>query len=222
MKKSKLISMQILAIVLVQVFSVAAFAAGVWSGPGATFQEWSFANRNSPMSPIPSDDSGAGNQYGTPNCYLGSRAVYGTNGGTWTLNTDEMDIYVPNNPNNNPQTRKDMQIEIEWMPGGGQPSLPGWPKRPLLSVYPEFGDGSVVIPDISILSQIQIPGAALSYKTIFEVTIEPNPTDEWVVLKGDIVVDHIAISTICTPEPATLGLLIGGAFMAIRRGRKKD
>jgi hypothetical protein len=215
MNRSKLI----LAIVLSQVFTATVFAAGVWSGPGTTFQEWSFNTNSATPS---SDDSGAGNPYGTPSCYIGDRAVYSTD--TWALNRDEMDFFIPNNPELN--ARKEMQIEIEWIPGSGQSSGgPVWPKRPLLSVYPEYAppnDGLVVFPDISILQQGLIPGSNLT-KTVFGVVIEPNPVDEWVVLKGDIVVDHVAISTYCgVPEPATLGLLIGGAFMAIRRSRKKD
>ena len=216
MNRSKLI----LAIVLSQVFSVAAFAAGVWSGPGTTFQEWSFGTSSPTMTPIASDDSGAGNPYGTPSSYLGSRAVYTAGGtGTWTLYTDEMDFFIPNNPQ--PQLIKQMQIEIDWMAGSGQNVWPGWPQRPLVSVYPYYGttNGLVVFPDISILQQGPIAGSPFT-KTIFGVVIAPNPVNEWVILKGDIVVDHIAISTICTPEPATFGLLIGGAFMAIRRGRK--
>lgn len=115
-----------------------------------------------------------------------------------------------------------MQIEVDWMAGSGQ-GWPNWPKQPLLSVYPLYADPSLVVfPDISILSQELITGAAPSYKTIFSVTMEPNPMSEWVVLKGDIVVDHVAISTICMPEPATFGLLIGGAFMALRRKQKKS
>ena len=221
MNRSKLI----LAIVLSQVFTVTVFAAGAFSGPGTTFQEWSFSDPslNHQMTPIPSDDSGAGNQYGTPAAWAGNRALYSDNGGTWTLYTDEMDIYIPNNPALN--ERKEMQIEIDWTAGSGNGVWPGWPQRPLVSVYPYYGptNGLVVYPDITVLDPgTLIPGSSL-YRSIFGVVIEPNPVNEWVILKGDIVVDHVAVSTYCgVPEPATLGLLIGGAFMAIRRGRKKD
>jgi hypothetical protein len=215
MNRSKLISIQILTIALVQIFAVAAFADPVWSGPGTTFQEWSFGT----PSPTPPDDlQGAGNPYGTPSCYIGSRAVYSPNGGTWTLYTDEMDFLIPNNPE--PQPRKEMEIEIDWMAGSGQNVWPGWPQHPLLSVYPYYGptNGMVVFPDISILQQDPIAGSPL-IRTVFGVIIEPNPVNEWVILRGDIVVDHIAISTICIPEPATLGLLIGGVLLAFKRRR---
>ncbi|MGA2070635.1 MAG: PEP-CTERM sorting domain-containing protein [Sedimentisphaerales bacterium] len=223
MKRSKLILIQMLAITLVQVFTVAAFAAGVWSGPGTTFQEWSFPN--SDMQNVAPDAATKSNPYGDPSAWIGSRASY--NSGTWALITDEMDFYIPNNPQ--PRVEKEMQIEVDWMAGSGQ-GWPHWPTQPLLSVYPLYADPSLVVfPDISILSQELITSAAPLYKTVsvaplyktvFSVTMEPNPVSEWVILKGDIVVDHIAISTICIPEPATLGLLIGGALMAIRRGRK--
>jgi hypothetical protein len=216
MNRSKLISIQMSAIALVQVFAVAVFAAGVWSGPGTTFQEWSFPT--SDKENVVPDAATKSNPYGDPSAWIGSRASY--NSGTWALITDEMDFYIPNNPP--PQVEKEMQIEVDWMAGSGQ-GWPNWPKQPLLSVYPLYADPSLVVfPDISILSQELITGAAPLYKTIFSVTMEPNPMSEWVVLKGDIVVDHVAISTICMPEPATFGLLIGGAFMAVRRKQKKS
>jgi hypothetical protein len=214
MNKSKLVSIQMLAIVLAQIFTVAAFATTDWPDwykqSGTTFQEWSFGDG----SVTPPPDNGVMNPYGTPTCWIGSRAVYNKDLTAWSLITDEMDIFIPNNPAL--QAQKEMQIEVDWK-AGGQGFLP---QRPLLSVFPEYADGRVVSPDISILEPAtQIPGSNL-FKTVFWVDIEPNPASEWVILKGDIVVDHVAIATRCIPEPATFGLLIGGAFMAIRRKGK--
>ncbi len=221
MRKSRML-IGITAIVLFVIVSAqTAFADPVWSGPGTTYQEWSFDTPSPTMTPIPSDDAGAGNPYGTPSSYLGSRAVYSTNGGTWTLLTDEMDFFIPNNPQ--PQLIKKMQIEIDWMPGSGQNVWPDWPQRPLVSVYPYYGptNGLVVIPDITVLDPgTLIPGSSF-YRSIFGVVMAPNPVNEWVILKGDIVVDHVAISTICIPEPATIGLFIGGALLAFKRNRNK-
>jgi hypothetical protein len=213
MKRSKLILMQMSAIALVQILAVTVLANPVWNGPGTTFQEWSFGTNSF----APSPDNGWVNPNGSPACFIGRRAVYSDNGGTWALVTDEMDIFIPNNPPLRP--RKEMRIEIDWKAGSGE-AWPGWPQRPLLSVFPDYGtSGLVVYPDITILQQGLLPGTPFT-RTEFEVFIEPNPRSEWVVLKGDILVDHIAISTICIPEPATLGLLIGGTLMAIRRRRK--
>ena len=106
------------------------------------------------------------------------------------------------------ESRKKMEIEVDWTAGSGQ-AWPNWPQQPLLSVYPLPGTDNY--PDVSAIEQRDTSNR-WSNKTIFGVVITPNPTAEWVVLKGDIVVDHVAISTICIPEPATLGLLIGGAL----------
>jgi hypothetical protein len=155
------------------------------------------------------------NSYGTPTCWIGGRAIYNQDLTAWGLNTDEMDIFIPNNPAL--QAKKEMQIEVDWTAG------PGFlPQRPLLSVFPGYADGRVVSPDISVLD----PGSSIAgtnlFKTVFWVDIEPNPMNEWVILKGSIFVDHIAIATRCIPEPATFALLFGGAFMAARRKQKKS
>ena len=212
MNRSKLISIQMSAIALVQVFAVAVFAAGVWSGPGTTFQEWSFPT--SDKENVAPDTATKSNPYGDPSAWIGSRAGY--NSGTWALITDEMDFYIPNYPNANPE--KMMEIEVDWMAGSGQ-GWPNWPKQPLLSVYPLPGTDNY--PEVQLLSSETLITGGPTKQSLGSLWNRTR-LSEWVVLKGDIVVDHVAISTICIPEPATFGLLIGGAFMAIRRGRKKD
>ncbi len=209
--KDKLIFIQVMAIALMQLVAAQAFAVPV-SGY-STFQEWSFPT--SDRDGVAPDASTLDNPYGDPAAYIGDRASYGSAG--WSLITDEMDFFVPNNPDLN--RSKDMTITIDWMAGSGQ-AWPGWPQRPLLSVYPGYADGRIVFPEISILEQEPIAGAPLT-RTVFGVTIVPNPMNEWVVFKGDIVVSHVSIDTDCwVPEPATIGLLIGGAIMAIRRNKK--
>jgi hypothetical protein len=191
------------------IISANAFAAPEWRGEdGSTFQQWSFSTPDRVN--VAPDTTGLNNQYGDPFVWVGDRAVWNDNIGAWAMVTDEMDIFIPNNPQLQP--RKEMQIEIVWSQGG-QGFLP---KRPLISVFPEYEDGSVVFPDISILEEGSIPGTPL-FKTIFGVDIVPNPISEWIIIKGDIVIDHIAVDTYCIPEPATIGLVIGGAFMALRR-----
>jgi hypothetical protein len=200
---------RIQAIALItMVLSATAFAAPQWEGTGGTVtsQQWSFASD----SYTPSPDDGWINQE-EPICMIGDRAQWLN--GAWTLGMDEMDIFIPNDPQLRP--KKEMQIELIWS-AVGENRLPD---RPLVSVFPEYEDGRVVFPDISILEQTSIPGSNLM-RTIFWVNIEPNPMSELIVIKGDIRVDSITVDTRCIPEPATFGLLIGGAIMAIRRKLK--
>ncbi len=212
---SNRIWMQVVAFVAILAVTAQAGAGTYppeWRGnSGTTFQQWSFSS--SGRVNVQPDAAGLNNQYGDPFVWVGDRAVW-NDSGAWAMITDEMDIFIPNNPQL--QDQKQMQIEIVWSQGG-QGFLP---KRPLLSVYPQYEDSSkIVFPDISILDQQAVAGTNL-VKTLFGVDIEPNPMNEWIVIKGDIVIDHLAVDTYCIPEPATLGLLIGGAFMAIRRKQK--
>jgi len=56
--------------------------------------------------------------------------------------------------------------------------------------------------------------------TLYKITIWPNPAEEWIAIKGDIVVDQLEIVTECIPEPATMGLLGLGSLALLRNRRK--
>ena len=200
----------VLIIAAFLLISANAFAAPEWQGqPGTTFQQWSFST--SDRVNVSPDAAGLNNQYGDPFVWVGGRAVW-NDVGAWALVTDEMDFFIPNNPQLQP--RKEMQIEVIWLQGG-QGFLP---KRPLVSVFPEYEDGRIVFPDISILGQETIPGTSL-IKTIFGVDIAPNPMREWIIIKGDIVIDHIAVDTYCIPEPCTLVLVGLGVIFGLKKKR---
>jgi hypothetical protein len=55
--------------------------------------------------------------------------------------------------------------------------------------------------------------------SVFQINLYPNPPQEWFTIKGDIIVDHLAIDTRCIPEPATVALLGLGALVVFRRKR---
>jgi hypothetical protein len=211
---NKLVGRRVLtAILITMALSAAAFAAPVWRGTGetTTFQQWSFNGTESNRGPVAPDDGGLGNRFGTAALYvLGNSAQRGD--GTWNLVTDEMDIRIPNSTELRPL--KEMQIELIWMaaPGGLLPP------QPSVSVTPVYADPTLhIYPQVSLLGEDLVNGWT---RTVFSVNIMPNPASEWIYIKGGIIVDQVSIDTRCIPEPATFGLLIGGAFMAIRRKNK--
>ena len=192
----------------IMVLSTIAFAAPEWRGTGGTttFQQWWFADDD----PTPSPSDGWINNYGTPSMRIGDRAEW--NDGAWTLGTDDMDILIPNYEAL--QYKKEIQIELTWR-ATGQNFLPD---RPLIGVLPLYNYAGIKYFEQMVV--LEESAATPEVTTVFWVDIWPNPSMEWIVIKGDIDVLSVAIDTRCIPEPATLGLLIGGAFMAIRRGRK--
>lgn len=126
-----------------------------------------------------------------------------------------MDIIIPNYQV--PQPKKEMQIELIWR-AAKQNFLPD---RPLIGVLPLYdNEGINYSEQIMLLEEGAAQATTPLIRTVFAVDIWPNPSSEWITIKGDIDVFRVAIDTRCIPEPATLGLLIGGALMAIRRRRK--
>jgi hypothetical protein len=211
--RNKTTDRQILAVALAtMVLSATAFAAPAWRGTGGTvtFQQWSFNGTDPNRGPVAPDDGGLGNSFGTPALYVFGNSAQRSDG-AWNLVTDEMDIRIPNSPELQPL--KEMQIELIWM--AAQNSF--LPPQPSISVTPVYADGRHVYPQVSLLGEDQANGWTT---TVFSVNITPNPASEWIYIKGGIIVDQVTVDTYCCPEPATFGLLIGGAFMAIRRKRK--
>jgi len=129
--------------------------------------------------------------------------------GIWSL-SGEIDIIIPNDPTL--RERKEIQLELLWAPGGQDPFLPD---RPLVGV-------SAVPMDALSMAVTDEPAAGGDWiLSTYQITIWPNPPEEWIAIKGDILVDQIAIETKCVPEPATLGLLSLGAVTLLRYSRKR-
>jgi hypothetical protein len=198
--------------VLVLILGVLAIlSADAFSGPvvkRTTSEQWSFSESEPNFGPV-LPDAGLDNYFGDPCLWVGDRAEFDKGNGAWTLLTDEIDIFIPNYQDSSAGSMKEMTVELTWQ-GANRCRLPD---KPSVVVTPEGQyDKEIIEPG----ADIQIDGWK---KTVFTISIWPNPSSEWVMIKGDIILDKVVINTECIPEPATLALVIGGAFLAIRRKR---
>ncbi len=199
--------MAFVALIVLMACSTDALSSPPWNpGPTTTHESWSFPVWNyGPVLP----DAGWDNDFGTPQLVVSTASQWsssvGQHNGVWTL-SGEMDFIVPNYRVAQPE--KDIWVEVTWKGAG----LSYLPDKPLLGIECDY--------DRVVIERQETPLTDGWTTTLFKLNVYPNPSTEWIVLKGDILVDSVTIDTICIPEPATLGLLIGGAFMAIRRKHK--
>jgi hypothetical protein len=218
-KKNRMAGRQtpLLAVILVMAVLIPATAVNAgpsWRGdPNTTVEQWSFGDSGTSPSP---DTGFPPNPYGTPQTWIVNNAVWNpgpidSHIGVWQLGTGEIDIYIPNNPV--AQFQKDIWVELVWK----GINLTFRPEQPMLGIYPDGGY-------TQLNSTREDTSESGWTSSVFKISVWPNPPSEWITISGDIYVDQVVIDTRCIPEPipepATFGLLIGGAFMAIRRGRK--
>ena len=188
--------------------SVTSFADEIvipeWRGnPCSTFQEWDF-NTNLP---IPDADI-LNNEYGTPKLNVNTSYDWVDGDyGYWPLG--EIDVFIPNNPITGTDTYKHIQIQLTWFQGGNDDN-PYLPDEPLVAVVP--------YDNMTIYRTDNYPASGWIHST-FDNTIWPNPIDEWITIKGDILVNQLVIDTICIPEPATIAMLGLGGLALIRKRR---
>ncbi len=108
-------------------------------------------------------------------------------------------LTIPNYPDPNPY--KEVVLQVVWHWDGG----PGYAIDPLGEM---------------IDSQLSYPLGNDWYYDYIVWRIEPNPTSETITLTnewGDLYIDQIVVDTICAPEPTTIGLVMIGALVALRR-----
>lgn len=191
-----------------------------WRGDAATtYQAWGFDNDNSPA-----DLDINSNPFGFPTATItGIDPPLGPpdfippntywkdtdNGhqGVWRLYGDStMQLYIPNNPV--PNDQKIIWIQMTYYASGYTGA------EPEFFTYPSN-------VSLNPLSKVQVD-EHFYYHATWEITIEPNPDEEWIILQPrdcTLYIDEIVVDTICIPEPASLGLLFGtsGLIVFIRR-----
>lgn len=179
-----------------------------WRGEGgSTFQEWDFSTDN--ITPLP-DLGTLYNPYGAPLLRVNPMGdwidVIGERQGVWPL-SGAIDVYIPNWPE--PRPEKEIWIQLTWKATDVDPLLPN---EPVVGVAPFMS-----------MEIFHMEGRDLGdgwLRTPFKINIWPNPIEEWITIRGDIMVDQLVIDTHCIPEPATLALLGIGALITLTRRRR--
>jgi len=188
---------------------LAILTAGSAASATTTTQIWYFGTED----PTPLVPDVVDNPYGNPQLKVdkgsgaGWQSAAGGRTGIWSL-SGEIDVLIPNYQVENPY--KEITIDLIWAPGRVDPFLPD---QPLVGV-------SAIPMDRMTMSVVNDPIAGTIWtQSIYSIVIWPNPREEWIAIKGDILVDQLDIKTTCVPEPATMGLLgLGGlALLRVRR-----
>jgi hypothetical protein len=115
-------------------------------------------------------------------------------------------VDIPNNEE--PRPVKEIWVELTWKAAGISNFIPD---QPIVGVWADHFEKE-------LMDEKQIDNNWMA--SLYKITIWPNPPGEWITINGDIRLDQVIVDTYCMPEPATFGLLIGGALMAFRRRRK--
>lgn len=181
--------------------------AGSVAFANTTSQTWFFDDQTALVPDV------VDNPFGTPVLTINTSPAGGWvpdpsgQGGGWAL-SGEIDVIIPNDPT--PGEFKVIELLLTWRPGQlGQ--LPG---RPFVGVSAD--PMTAMAMDIA---HDPIAGTPWTLST-YNITIWPCPAEEWIAIKGDIVVDALHIKTRCIPEPATMGLLGLGSLVLLRNRRK--
>lgn len=187
-------------------------------GEGTTFQEWSFSDANSTptpdnlFNPYAAVENPVLLHVDTDHDWYESLDL---GRGVWAL-SGEIDIVIPNNPEPNPY--KDILIYLVWKEQGNDPTGAPFNKDPFLPDEPLVA----VAPFVDMEMNLQdIPENGWHHSS-YSIRIWPNPQKEWISIKGNILVDYLAIDTVCVPEPATIAILTLGGLFILRTRKNKN
>lgn len=183
-----------------------------WRGQAnTTLQAWNFDSASNPA--LVTVDQ---NPYGTPSATVFEpdttipKKTYwmpsdNDHTGVWRIyGWNYMELYLPNSPQENPI--KEIWLQITYSAGSID-------RKPEIQTQPEYATMQVMQSTVV---------DALYYHDVIKITLNPNPTEEWIYLLPrdcTLYIDEIVVDTICIPEPMTIAILgLGGLLL---RKRKK-
>jgi hypothetical protein len=188
-----------------------------WRGqPNSTLQEWTFNTDANPAVPDRVD-----NLFGAPTATITVGAFgsgwqeqlpgLGTQTGYWDIGDAvegaQIAFEIPNSPD--ARLYKEIWVQVtSWVDLN---------QAPIVNVPGAMFLGS---------EQVVVEPVPTGGNWVMELTkwrIEPNPSQEQIILAAvpmfGAVVDQVVVDTICTPEPASLLILLAGGTAALIRRR---
>jgi len=150
--------------------------------------------------------------YPDPPDWMPDDATHGSNRvGIWSL-SGHIDVTVENHEP--PNEFKWVWVQLTWAQ-----EFPGGTDVPAFYDLIPRAD-----PDWPVTLTDMVDHGDEWYTFTYEWRIYPNPREERFTIGfhdpyGGILVDQLVIDTWCIPEPATLGLLVVGGLLALRRRR---
>lgn len=191
------------------------------SNASATVQEWDFTTNAAVQAPDGSiwgsNGSGYVNPHGTPmqtNAQGTHFSSFGVRTGVWmlTLPTDEIKLFIPNDPGG--MGVKSVYIQITWLDA-------------------QFNGPNVFLNSSSLNSQLSVDSATVLSDgwthARYKVDFGPCPSSETITIKGFtagavMFVDQIVVDTICrpVPEPASMAALTLGSVWLVRSRRRRS
>ena len=185
-----------------------------WRGlEGTTFQHWTFDDGANPVE--------LDNAYGKAEATITvgeygegwlSDLGFSEQTGIWDIGGTDGNIVLDIDNRPEPLDYKEIWLQVTYY------KFSGFSEVPAIDVV---GADFVTAQTLTVEEDPLSPGNGwLLYQSVWK--IEPNPMDERIILTGSIVgsrIDQIVVDTICVPEPATMGLLIVGGLMLLRKRR---
>jgi hypothetical protein len=208
MKKSLLVFAALVAVLMVSTAGAEDLNPPVWRGDDlTTYQRWEFGDASlSPPPDYASDPYPLESPVMTiPDTWPNTAhmASYLDMGGVWRLESpDDIWITIQNYDNENPL--KYIWMQITFAAEGGT--------APLVLTNP--GYTGIVVSDPVLMGE--------HWYVTYDITLEPNPPSEVIVIQPDACttyIDEIVIDTICVPEPVTVCFLGLGALALLRKRR---